>query len=76
MLASLPPGGFTEANLIAPLAKLGWDSLGHPPISYLGDKYQYRTADGSYNVFDLNSFYANSPERHESGYRKSGNGLR
>lgn len=26
-----------------------WDSLQHPPLSYLGDKYQYRTADGSFN---------------------------
>lgn len=50
LLASLPPGGITQAALIAPLAKLGWDSLGHPPISYLGDEFQYRSADGSYNV--------------------------
>lgn len=55
MISSLPPGGFTQANLIAPLAKLGWDSLGHPPISYLGDDFQYRTADGSNNVFTLQS---------------------
>ena len=27
-----------------------WDSLQHPPLSYFGDQYQYRTADGSYNV--------------------------
>jgi len=50
LIASLPPSGWTQANLIAPLAKLGWDSLGHPPIAYLGDEWQYRSADGSYNV--------------------------
>lgn len=26
-----------------------WNSLQHPPLSYLGDKFQYRQADGSYN---------------------------
>ena len=26
-----------------------WDSLQHPPLSYMGDKYQYRSADGSNN---------------------------
>jgi len=50
LISSLPPGGITQAALIAPLAKLGWESLGHPPISYLGDEFQYRSADGSYNV--------------------------
>ncbi|KAL3493260.1 hypothetical protein BJX62DRAFT_223926 [Aspergillus germanicus] len=26
-----------------------WDSLPHPPLSYVGDKYAYRSADGSDN---------------------------
>ncbi|KAJ9645772.1 hypothetical protein H2199_002812 [Coniosporium tulheliwenetii] len=26
-----------------------WDSLQHPPLSYLGDQFKYRSADGSYN---------------------------
>ncbi|KAL7269861.1 hypothetical protein RUND412_007453 [Rhizina undulata] len=26
-----------------------WDSLQHPPLSYLGNAYQFRQADGSYN---------------------------
>ena len=50
LISSLPPGGITQAALIAPLAQLGWNSLGHPPMAYLGDLYQYRAADGSYNV--------------------------
>lgn len=53
LIASLPPSGWTQANLIAPLAKLGWDSLGHPPISYLGDEWQYHSAYGSHNVCHL-----------------------
>ncbi len=27
-----------------------WHSLQHPPMSYLGDKYIYRQADGGNNV--------------------------
>lgn len=27
-----------------------WDSLEHPPLLYIGDKYMYRSADGSNNV--------------------------
>lgn len=26
-----------------------WNSLQHPPLSYMGDKFTYRQADGSYN---------------------------
>lgn len=27
-----------------------WRNLRHPPISYLGDEFSYRTADGSNKV--------------------------
>lgn len=27
-----------------------WDSIDHPPLLYVGDKYEYRQADGSNNV--------------------------
>src|SRR5436305_6926232 len=27
-----------------------WKPMLHPPLSYLGDKFQYRQPDGSYNV--------------------------
>lgn len=27
-----------------------WYTLEHPPSAYVGDKFQYRQADGSYNV--------------------------
>jgi hypothetical protein len=27
-----------------------WGQMKHPPLSYLGNKFQYRTPDGSYNV--------------------------
>lgn len=27
-----------------------WNVLEHPPLSYVGEKYQYRQPDGSHNV--------------------------
>ena len=35
-----------QAKTVATL----YNSLQHPPESYLGEKHQYRTADGSYHV--------------------------
>jgi hypothetical protein len=54
-MTSLSKGGSSQAKLIAPIAQLGWTSLHHPPLSYLGNDVQYRTADGSNNVhlYDL-----------------------
>ena len=50
LAASLPDGSETRTALTGTLLKGLWDSLQHPPLSYLGDDYQYRTADGSNNV--------------------------
>ncbi|KAI9671612.1 MAG: hypothetical protein M1829_004617 [Trizodia sp. TS-e1964] len=47
--ASLPPTSKTRAKLTNTIVDTLWDSLQHPPLSYLGDKFQYRTPDGSYN---------------------------
>jgi len=30
-----------------------WHTLHHPPLSFVGDKFQYRSADGSGNVWLL-----------------------
>jgi linoleate 10R-lipoxygenase len=49
-LITLLPKGDSQAKLIAPIIQLGWNSLCHPPLSYLGDDFEYRTADGSNNV--------------------------
>lgn len=48
--ASLPPTSTNRAKLTDTIIDGLWDSLQHPPLSYLGDKFQYRTPDGSYNV--------------------------
>jgi hypothetical protein len=50
---SLPDGSKAQSKLTGTLLKELWDSLLHPPSSYLGDDYEYRTADGSNN----NVFY-------------------
>lgn len=50
LTASLPQNSKMRAKLSHTLVGTLWDSLQHPPLSYFGDKFQYRTADGSYNV--------------------------
>lgn len=50
LAASLPDGSETRTKLTGTLIKNLWDTLLHPPVSYLGDENQYRTADGSNNV--------------------------
>ncbi|KAL4778664.1 heme peroxidase [Aspergillus varians] len=48
-VAALPHGSKLRTKLTNVLINSLWESLEHPPISYLGDKFQYRTPDGSYN---------------------------
>jgi hypothetical protein len=48
--AALPETSTTRTKLTDVMVDGLWDSLQHPPLSYMGDKFQYRTADGSYNV--------------------------
>lgn len=48
--ASLPETSKARHKLTCTIVDTLWDSLQHPPLSYLGDKFQYRTPDGSYNV--------------------------
>lgn len=50
LATSLPDGSEARTKLTGNLIKGLWDSLQHPPLSYLGDDYMYRTADGSNNV--------------------------
>ncbi|KAH8668546.1 heme peroxidase [Xylariales sp. PMI_506] len=57
-----PAAGILTDAMLANL----WDNLKHPPLSYMGDKWRYRTADGSHNNIlypDLGkagSYYARS----------------
>lgn len=47
--ASLPNGSEAANDISGRFIKLLWDKLQHPPISYLGDDFKYRSADGSNN---------------------------
>ncbi|KAL2821463.1 heme peroxidase family protein [Aspergillus cavernicola] len=49
LVAKLPDKSKTRERLTHQFLGQLWDSLPHPPMSYLGDKYAYRSADGSYN---------------------------
>jgi hypothetical protein len=50
LAASLPNDSDIRDNLGAIFIKKLWYSLEHPPMSYLGDDFRYRKADGSNNV--------------------------
>lgn len=47
---SLPRTSKARKKLSGLIIDTLWKSLQHPPLSYLGNKYQYRTPDGSFNV--------------------------
>ncbi|KIW99798.1 uncharacterized protein Z518_10726 [Rhinocladiella mackenziei CBS 650.93] len=49
LAASLPPESKALDDLTSQFIKLLWENLEHPPLSYEGDEYKYRTADGSNN---------------------------
>ena len=50
LVSELPSRSKTRVDLTNAFLDELWNSLQHPPLSYLGDKFQYRQADGSYNV--------------------------
>ena len=52
----LPYNSTMRASIQAQTVGTLFNSLQHPPASYLGDRYQYRTADGSHHVTSLSSF--------------------
>ena len=54
LVAALPARSNTRVDLTNSFIDELWNSLPHPPLSYLGDKFQYRQADGSYNVHTAN----------------------
>lgn len=47
--AKLPDGSKNREKLTNQFLSQLWNDLQHPPLSYLGSKYQYRSADGSFN---------------------------
>ncbi|KAJ3453403.1 hypothetical protein MRS44_017650 [Fusarium solani] len=49
LATSLPNGSSVRNDLNAAFINRLWNNLRHPPLSYLGDEFRYRTADGSNN---------------------------
>lgn len=49
LAASLPNETKIRGDLNSRFIQTLWSNLQHPPISYLGDQFQYRSADGSGN---------------------------
>ncbi|KAF2969292.1 hypothetical protein GQX73_g4248 [Xylaria multiplex] len=49
LVAGLPHGSRLRAELTNNFINELWNTLDHPPLLYMGDKHQYRQADGSWN---------------------------
>lgn len=49
LTARLPPTSKLRVALTTHQVGQLWESLQHPPLSYLGDEFIYRQADGGYN---------------------------
>ncbi|KAK0624973.1 heme peroxidase [Bombardia bombarda] len=49
MVSNLPSHSKTRVELTNAFVSQLWNSLEHPPSLYIGEKFQYRQADGSYN---------------------------
>jgi hypothetical protein len=50
LVSNLPSGSRTRTELTNTFLNELWYSLDHPPLLYVGDRFKYRMADGSYNV--------------------------
>ena len=49
-VSSLPKTSKSEAKITDALVTNLWNVMLHPPLSYVGDQYQYRHPEGAYNV--------------------------
>lgn len=50
LVAGLPATSKARGDLTNSFLDQLWNSLQHPPMSYMGDDFTYRSADGSNNV--------------------------
>lgn len=49
LVASMSNNSVVRADFIEEQVKIKYDRMLHPPLSYLGDAFKYRTADGKFN---------------------------
>jgi hypothetical protein len=50
LVSNLPHNSHTRVELTNNFINELWYTLEHPPLLYVGERFQYRMADGSYNV--------------------------
>jgi hypothetical protein len=50
LVSNLPSDSKTRVELTNAFINELWYSLDHPPPLYIGERFQYRMADGSFNV--------------------------
>ncbi|MCJ1465543.1 hypothetical protein MMC07_004161 [Pseudocyphellaria aurata] len=55
-IAKLPLNNFFSQWFMKTGVERLWGAMLHPPLSYLGDSFQYRSADGGNNVRQCRSF--------------------
>lgn len=60
LVSKLPSHSKTRVDLTNAFIDELWNSLQHPPMSYLGSEFQYRSGDGSGNV-SLSVRYSKNP---------------
>ena len=59
LATSLPSDSDSLKDLTGKLVQSLWGNLHHPPLSFMGDEYRYRQADGSNNVCHSNIAVSN-----------------
>ena len=50
LISSLPADSIARQNFVESEVTRRYNKMLHPPLTYLGDAFQYRTADGKFNV--------------------------
>lgn len=60
VVSSFPEESKARKKVTGVLVDKLWNSLDHPPTSYVGDLHQFRQADGSNNVRFISPIYANT----------------
>ncbi len=53
LVSNLPQSSRKRVELTNVFLGELWYSLDHPPLTYVGEHFRYRMADGSFNVSDL-----------------------
>lgn len=82
LVGSLPENSANRAAFIQSQVIAKYNRMLHPPLTFLGDAFQYLQSDGKFNVShitchkqhrprDLRLVHCNSPERFVAAFRSS-----